>query len=66
LVLLQAAGTAQPSFARDILLDPETNIDEFLLSYIIGAMYIAGSDTVIVVVAALPWLIFFCSADYWL
>ncbi|KAH7099893.1 cytochrome P450 [Auriculariales sp. MPI-PUGE-AT-0066] len=49
-----AAGTAQPSFALDVLSDMDLAVDEDPIRVVLGNLYIAGSDTII---ATLSWFL---------
>ncbi|KAH7099929.1 cytochrome P450 [Auriculariales sp. MPI-PUGE-AT-0066] len=42
-----AVGTAQPSFALDVLSNLDTDADELLIKEILNNMYVAGADTLI-------------------
>ena len=42
----QAAGTAKPSFAVDLLTDPELKYEDDQICIVLGDLYSAGSDTV--------------------
>ncbi|KAH7099910.1 cytochrome P450 [Auriculariales sp. MPI-PUGE-AT-0066] len=49
-----AAGTAQPSFALQVLSDPDLAVDEAIVKEVLNNLYIAGADTII---ATFSWFL---------